>query len=167
MADTIQKVVDVLQSDLQWHKELAVVLNNKLDAMRQYDLSRLESLTAAEQRLTDSISGNEQQRFTAIRQATAIYFPQRTGRLATARELASVVKGPLKEKLNALAAMLIDATKKVQRLNKVNALATEKIVGHVDQIFDLIAKSGRDIGLYGRRGKKTIFEQNRLVDAIA
>lgn len=167
MAEPIDQVVEVLQKDLQWHQALAIVLSNKLDAMRQYDMSKLESLSSEEQRLMDVISGNEQSRNAAIRKATAVYFPQRTGRLATAREFAKVVEGPMREKLNALAAMLIDVTENVKRLNRVNAIATEKIVGHVEQVFQLIAQSGRDIGLYGRRGKKTIFEQNRLVDAIA
>ncbi len=167
MAESIDQVVEILQNDLQWHQALAVVLDSKLEAMRQYDMLRLESLNAAEQQLMDNISGNEQRRNAAIRQATAVYFPHRTGRLATAREFASVVKGPLQEKLNSLANTLVEVTQKVQRLNRVNALATKKIIGHVDHVFNLIAKSGKDIGLYGRRGKEAVFEQNRLVDAIA
>jgi flagellar biosynthesis/type III secretory pathway chaperone len=86
---------------------------------------------------------------------------------ATAKELASAAPEPARSKLLALAAMLKETAQNVQRLNRINAIATHKVLGHFDQIFRIIAQSGRDIGLYGRAGKKSITEQNRLVDAIA
>ena len=96
-----------------------------------------------------------------------MYFPKRNGRIATARELAKVVEKPLKRKLEAFSAMLFDSAQNVERLNRINKIASEKILGHIDHIFSIIAQSGRDIGLYGRAGKKSLLEQNRLVDAIA
>lgn len=168
MSDVLKKLVDVMQDDLRWHNSLAAVLENKLDAMRCRDLSRLEALGITEQQLLGSISANETKRADAARQATVHYYPDKpTRQPATARELAQMVPEPLSEKLLAISTMLIEVMQKVRRLNRINKIATQKILGHVDQIFKIIAQSGCDIGIYGRAGTKSLLEQNRLVDAIA
>lgn len=167
MFEPVEKLIEAMQDDLQLHRELGQVLDNKLDAMRHRDISRLEALSVAEHRLLDRMSENGRRRIGAAKEATAIYFPNRHGRDATAKELAKVVEKPLKRKLEALSAMLFDSVQNIERLNRINKIASEKILGHIDHIFSIIAQSGRDIGLYGRAGKKSLLEQNRLVDAIA
>jgi len=156
-----------MQEDLQRHRELAQILDNKLDAMRHRDISRLEALAAVEHRLMGIISTHNKTRCDIVRQATEKYFPNYGKKSATARELANAAGGADRDKLLALSAMLIEVAGKVQSLNNINAAASQKIMGHVDHIFRIIAQSGRDIGLYGRAGKKAPLEQNRLVDAIA
>jgi len=167
MADEIEKLMELMQEDLQRHRELAQILDNKLDAMRHRDIPRLEALAVAEHRLVGLISTHSKKRCDILRQATEKYFPGHGKKLATARELAQAAGGAARDKLLAISAMLADVTRKVQSLNQVNTIASQKILGHVDHIFRIIAQSGRDIGLYGRAGKKAPSEQNRLVDAIA
>ena len=189
MSEAVEKLIQILEDDLQWHQSLAAVLENKLDAMRHYDMSRLEALTANEQQLTEAICANEKKRRQVIRQATIEFFPKGS-KPATARELAQVLQErqsrrgsravsdqrQLSEvnsakkaagRLLALSDMLREVTEKVKRLNNVVSIASHKILGHFDNIFRIIAQSGRDIGLYGRSGKKSLLEQNCLVDAIA
>ena len=189
MSEAVEKLTQILEDDLQWHQSLAAVLENKLDAMRHYDMSRLEALTANEQRITEAICANEKKRRQVIRQATVEFFPQGS-KPATARELAQALlerqslrgseaaagQRRLSEvnsaekavrRLLALSDMLRDVTEKVRRLNNVVSIASHKILGHFDNVFRIIAQSGRDIGLYGRSGKKSLLEQNCLVDALA
>jgi len=167
VSDVVEKLIQMMQDELQCHSDLAAVLENKLDAMRHYDISRLESLTTNEQRITEVISLNGKKRYDVVRQASVEFFPNRGGRVATAKELADVLDEPSRGRLLALAAMLHEVTERVRRLNRINSVATQKIMGHFDHIFRIIAQSGRDIGLYGRAGKKSLLEQNRLVDAFA
>jgi len=167
MADALENVIQVLNEQLRFYRDLAAVLENKLDAMRHYDATRLEALSQAEQRLIEAIKHVEKKRNEAVRRATGHLLPQRQGELASARELAQAAPPPFREKLSVLASLLREVAEKVQRLNQIGALATQKIMGHFDHIFRIIAQSGRDIGLYGRAGKKTLLEQNRIVDAIA
>ena len=154
MADAVEQLIEAMLDELQSHKKLSAVLDGKLDAMRHFDVSRLESLRQNEQRLLNVVRMNGQRRAEATHQATA-------------RELAQAAPEPARSKIMALAAMLKEMAQNIQRLNRVNAVATRKVLGHFDQIFRIIAQSGRDIGLYGRAGKKSLTEQNRLVDAIA
>jgi len=167
MAQALEKLIDAMEQELQWQRDLAAVLEHKLDAMRHHDISRLEALTQAEQRLLDGIYLNAGKRNAAALQATQQLFNPPRPKAASARELAAAVKEPTRGKLIILAAMLRDIAQKVQSLNRINALATQKMQGYFQQIFSIIALSGRDIGLYGRSGKRSLPQQNRLVDAIA
>ena len=168
MADAVEQLIEAMLDELQSHKKLSAVLDGKLDAMRHFDVSRLESLRQNEQRLLNVVRMNGQRRAEATHQATGQLFPQRRmDSSVTARELAQAAPEPARSKIMALAAMLKEMAQNIQRLNRVNAVATRKVLGHFDQIFRIIAQSGRDIGLYGRAGKKSLTEQNRLVDAIA
>ena len=166
MYEAVDELMAIMEKDRQWHTELAAVLENKLDAMQHYDLSRLEALALQEQRLVAAITGNEKQRQVAIRRATLEHLPLLKDRVAAASELAQVLDDERREKLLLLVALLREITEKVKRLNRINAMATRKILGHVDYMFQVLAQSGRDIGLYGRGGKKTMLEQNRLIDAV-
>ncbi|MCP4707763.1 MAG: flagellar protein FlgN [Planctomycetes bacterium] len=167
MANAVEQLIVAMQDELQGHKKLSAVLDNKLDAMRHFDVSRLESLRQSEQRLLDSVRMIGQRRMEALNRAAVQLYPQQRARFMTAKELAAAAAEPERCKLLTLAAMLKEVAENIQRLNRINAVATKKVLGHFDHIFNIIAQSGRDIGLYGRAGKKSIMEQNRLVDAIA
>jgi len=168
MAIAVEQLILAMQEELQGHKKLSAVLDNKLDAMRHFDVSRLESLRQKEQCLLDSVRMIGQRRLEAVNRVAAELLPQqRRGRFMTAQELAQAAPEPQRSKMLALAAMLKEVAENIQRVNRVNAVATKKVLGHFDHIFNIIAQSGRDIGLYGRAGKKSILEQNRLLDARA
>ena len=130
-------------------------------------MTRLEALSQAERRLLQGLHSGQKIRHSVLLQATQKLYPQKRDGLASARELAKVSQEPARSKILALATMLRGVSEKVQTLNRINALASEKILSHFNQIFSIIAQSGRDIGLYSSGGKKSYLEQNRLVDAIA
>lgn len=178
MSESVEKLMQTMEEDLRNQRDLAAVLENKLDAMRHFDMSRLDALALSEQRLMSLISVQERRRQLAIRQVSNELIPaagkpedrllkNTQRRPVSAKELATAMKEPAGRKLMALAGMLREMAEKVQRLNRVNSLASRKILGHFDQIFRIIAQSGSDIGLYGNEGKKFLLEQNRLVDALA
>jgi flagellar biosynthesis/type III secretory pathway chaperone len=167
MANHVEQLIKTLQQELEYQRELAAVLDNKLDAMRHYDLSRLEALTQNEHRIVEEIRQNEYRRTDAVRRATRQYWPGRRQQPASCKELAQVSEEPERSKLITLAAMLAEIAETVQRLNRIGGIASRKILTHFDHIFQIIAQSGRDIGLYERGGKRSLLEQNRLVDALA
>jgi len=55
MANAVEQLIAALQDELQGHQKLSAILDGKLDAMRHFDVSRLESLRQKEQRLLDSV----------------------------------------------------------------------------------------------------------------
>jgi len=167
MAEIAEKLIDAMKMELNCQQSLAALLDNKLDAMRHYDLSRLEALTVNEQQLVQDTLAQENRCTDLARFATKELVPKKRGSLATASELAGVCREPQRSQLLSLAAMLKQMAEKVQRLNRINSIASGKILNHFDGVFRIFAQSGCDIGLYQRAGKKALLEQNRLVDAIA
>ena len=182
MADSVEQLIETMNQELQCQRDLAGLLENKLDAMRRYDVWSLESLAANENRLIDNLQANSQRRNSAVRNVAQQLFdlpadPVRhasiptgaapTNSLPTARQIAEKASPINRDKILALTAMLKDVTQTVQRLSGINATASQKMLGHFDHVFRIIAQSGRDIGLYGRAGTRFHLEQNRLFDALA
>lgn len=165
--DVIEQLIEAMQEELQSQEQMTVALNSKLDAMRHYDMPRLEALTLVEQRLVNTLQVQGGKRAQLAQQATRALNPPRQKTVATVRELAAVTKESQRERLLGLAALLGDAAEKTQRLNRVVGMASYKLMGHVNHIFQLIAHAGQDVGLYGRAGKCKMVEQNYLVDARA
>ncbi|MBN2212025.1 MAG: flagellar export chaperone FlgN [Sedimentisphaerales bacterium] len=167
MANVFDPLLEAMSAELQAQHQLAVLLENKLDAMRRYDLSRLEALSATEPRVLSLVRSSAQKRTIAAKAATTALNPPRKSAVATAKELAAMAQGPVRERLEALTASLVSAAEKAQRLNQIHAAAARRVVGHLDHIFRLVAHAGKDAGLYSRGGKAAMLEQNRLVDAKA
>ena len=107
MADAVEQLIKTMQDELESHKKLSAVLDNKLDAMRHFDVSRLESLRQNEQRMLDRVRMMGLRRTEATREATRQLYPRRRiSTLMTARQLAQAAPEPARDKILALAAML-------------------------------------------------------------
>jgi len=167
MSEHVQELIAVLQQELGLQTELVRVLDGKLDAMGRYDMTSLQALSQREQSLVASLQGQEQRRRQAVQQASRALLHGRSRVGATARQLAQAAPEPQRSLLVRLAQRLREAVEKARRLNRINEIATRKILGHVDDVFRIIARSGCDIGLYGQSGRRACGAQNRLVDALA
>lgn len=167
MADVTEQLIKAMQEELEGQQELVSILADKLDAMRQYDMMGLESLMSSEQRAIELLRQKGARRDFAVRQLTSRVFPGRKGQPARAVELAEMVDKCYRDRFVAVTSMLKDVAEKAQRLNKINAVASQKVLQHLGHIFRIIARSGHDIGLYSPGGKKTQMQHNQIVDAIA
>ncbi len=156
-----------MQAELSVQEQLAALLENKLAAMRDLDVTRLDALSKVERQVVEQarIAGAKRQHAATV--LTQALLGGGNGRAATARELAAAADEPLKSQLLSLAGMLAEAVQKSQRLNRVVDVAARKVLGHVEQVFRMLAQSGREIGLYGRQGRRPMTEQNSLIDAMA
>lgn len=167
MSKQLQELIEVLQAQLSLQTELVRVLDGKLDAMGRYDMRGLEALSQQEQSLVTSLRSQERRRRDAVRGASLELLQGQSRSGATAQQLAQAAPEPQRSLLVRLAARLREAAEQAGRLNRINDIATRKILGHFDEVFRIIARSGSDIGLYGQSGRRSSGSQNRLVDALA
>lgn len=168
MGQLVDRLIEQMREELQLQQGLVTVLENRLDAMRHYDLSRLETLDMSQQRLIDTLQLAAGNRGRTAYRLTRELMPKYRGRSATVSELAQMIDQPNRDELMEVAELLRQTAQNSQRLNRINNSASNKIIGHLDRIFHIVAEAGRDIGLYSRVGKKpTFLEQNRIVDATA
>ncbi len=167
MAEAVQQLIETMQEELQCQQYLANLLDGKLEAMRGFDAVKLQQLNIAEQQMMDQVRQRVQRRTLAVRCATRRLLPQSELRSVSARQLAYLAPAGQKEAILALTDELLEVCEKVKRLNNVNAMATRKMMGHFDKVFNLIANSGCEVGLYSPSGKSRPMIQNQLVDARA
>ena len=165
MPDNFVKLADLMHEELRLQKDLADTLQNKLEAMRHHDTMRLEGITVQEQAVINAVQQVAAQRNSLLRRITTALSLGRSGP-PTAKDIARQSAEPTRTRLLSLAGKLKEQAQAVQRLNHITEIASRKILTHFDNIFGIIANSGRDIGLYGRAGRTALLEQNRLVDAL-
>lgn len=167
MRPELEPLMQTMRTELTAYKQLAAVLEQKLDAMRRRDLQDMQFRLEREQRLLVTMRQAAGQRTVLVRRLARTILPGRTPEEVTARELAQTSSEPQQSRMMGLIGMLREAAEKVQRLNRVVTQTTRKLMGHIDAIFNLIAQGDGESGLYGRAGKKAPTPQRQLVDAIA
>ena len=167
MADMADQLIQALQEELHGQQTLVAVLENKLQAMQHYDMKRLEALVANEQQLLHGIRQKANRRDLAVKRLTALVFPHRRGDRAKANELAQHIDESRRRLFLGLTGALREMVEKAQRLNRINAIASQKVLQHLGHVFRIISQTGVEIGLYNPVGKKATVEQRYIVDALA
>jgi len=167
MNEAVLGLVQSLKEELSYQQQMEALLNGKLEAMRRYDMARLEGLTVAEKRLVETERLRSAKRERWVLRLTRQFCPEIRGRLATAKEIAAKLPAPFGQEVMYLAVKLKETTERLVRLNQINASVTRKLLGHVDSIFKIVAQAGVEIGLYSRAGRQTELEHRRLIDALA
>lgn len=168
MIKIVEKLIETMQEEYVVQSKLATLLNNKLSALKNRDLSRFETLNSDEQNLVVDVRLKGRNRNKAVKSAARHYLPRMGDHTITAKELAEAAGEPLKGRIMALAALLKDVALKIQSLNTICKTTLKKLMGHFDSIMSAISQHGNNIGLYQRSGlKPQMLEQTRIIDAIA
>ncbi len=168
MADLIDNIIMIMREDLRYQRDLEKILEDKLQALRNNDAAMLDAIAQVEHRTVLALNNNVERTGKAIAAAAEVYFPQFKGKNISLSQLKTVASAGQCQSLDALGAMLRSTIENVRRQNQIVSLVTHKLLGHMDNIFKVIAHTGRDIGLYGRYGDRQMnIEQNRMLDAIA
>ena len=155
-----------MKEELVVQQRLAATLQHKLESMRCYDVERLQTLTLSESEAVTAAQRAALRRRQAGRRLSESLFGKKDEPVG-ASEMAAACEEPQRSGILTLAGQLRGAAETTQRLNRINRIATRKLLGHMEHVFRVIAQAGRDIGLYGRAGRKPLMQHNRLIDAIA
>lgn len=168
MIKIVEKLIETMQQEFVVQSKLETLLTNKLNALKNRDLTRFEMLNSDEQSLVVDVRVKGRNRDKAVQSAARHYLPRLGEHTITAKELADAAGEPLRGRIMALAAMLKDVALKIQSLNSICKTTLKKIMGHFDSIMTAISQHGNNIGLYQRSGQKPqMLEQTRIIDAIA
>ena len=167
MADAVSQLIDVMQRELDGQQRLTVLLEGKIEAMRHYDLAQLDALNRSEQKLMENLRLHAMRRQEVVQLAAHRLLSGQSHTSVSARELAEAAGEPGRSRVMTLAGLLREVIGQVQRLHRIHAVASRKLMTHFEHVFQVIAQSGRDTSLYGRAGRRELVQHNRLVDATA
>ena len=164
----VKQLINAMTNDIRNYRDLALVLERRLDAIRTRKAELIEEMTASQEKLMRSLAINAQRRLQIVDKLTAIMFPAKAGKAQiTVSEIAENIANPDKTKLLALKSMLHKEVDKVNRLNRINTIAIKKMLGHLDFIFKAISNVEHDTGIYDKEGKQQGSYPSSLIDAIA
>lgn len=146
------------------HSELAMHMRNKLEAIKQADANRIQSITAREMLLAERSAEREGLR----RQITARILKSlgraekdNAAEQVTLTELAELFPEPRRSQLLVAAAGLREKLKEIDRMRTTVSLITQEMLKHLAEVLKVMS-AGVGSDVYSRSGRR----QNAGVAAV-
>jgi flagellar biosynthesis/type III secretory pathway chaperone len=149
---------------LAGQQQLLALSIARRDAMRTFDIARLEQLTLQEKTLTEAlvaIDRRRQQLITQLRTA----LPRNVD--PTVTEISRRVADPLKTQLLASAAELKQVVEQLERNTRINATVSEAVVKGLARVLKVVTGLAQHAGLYMRNGRKAAMHGIHLLEVTA
>lgn len=160
-------MVKVLSELKRLHDELAVVVREKLSAMRKADTDAMRSAVAREEFLAQRIheqDGLRKQIVQLIGEQTGI--PAAQARAMTVSEFAGRVAEPSRSQLLVLAAALREKVKETAEANRVAAIVSQEMLKHFRRIYQVMARANVVPGVYSWTGRTELRPGSTVFEAV-
>lgn len=163
----LDQLVTVLGELRRLYDELAVVVRNKLTAMRKAETDAIRSACSREEFLTQKIAeqdGLRKQILDLI--GELLILGDRKGRTLTITELNGYISEPYRSRLVGLAAALRSRLEETAEMNRVAAIVSHEMVKHFHQVYEVMARANESAGLYSRTGQAVTRPAVTVFDAV-
>lgn len=149
------------------HERLVGLIQQKIDAMRHADTSRMRQVNEEERALARRIDEREGLR----RQLTdligeAVGLPPRAARGMSAAQLASRLPAAQREQVVGAAATLRAAVAQVARLNRVAGTISSEILNHLKWVGEAVRSKHEKMAGYAGDGAPVAPSGTRIFDAV-
>jgi hypothetical protein len=164
MDKLVNELLGLLRETLAVQRRLLNMALTRRDAMKHFDIDRLERFAAQEKAETLNAAAIERRRQTLI--------PQFRGFLGrgvepTVSEIAKRVPEPARSQLLALAAQVREAVEQVDRNTRINATISEAVVKSLAKVLKIVTGLTQHAGLYMRNGRKAALHGIHLLEVTA
>ena len=157
VADLIALLRDMLQSQ-QRLLQIALI---RQDAMRSFDIEKLNTLHEQERMETQNAESFESRRKTIIQQFRPILG---NGVEPSVSEIARRCKDPAKTQLLALAGQLKTIVEQLARHTRINAGISDTVVKGLAKVLKVMTGLAQHAGLYMRNGRKAALKGIHLLE---
>lgn len=145
-------------------EELALVLGQKLDAMRKADTAAMQSATAREGFLLDRLGQLDMQRHAVLnRVVEAVGLPRSAS--MTLSQIAARLDERTRGRLTKLMQELRERMLRVAEANRVIALVSGEMLAHYRNVFSALTRGSEESTVYTRGGRIS-GEPMRVLDAV-
>jgi len=157
------KEVDLLAKDLVrlladlggLHGEMAMHMRDKLEAIKQADADRIQSITARELLLADRVAEREGlRRQIAARIVRGLGLEAGEGQSPSLTELAEHFGEPRRSQLLVAAAGLREKLHEIARVQARTSLITQQMLKHLGAVLDVMRSGGVNTDIYSRSGTR-------------
>ena len=164
MDKLVNELLSLLRDLLVGQQQLLQLGLSRRDAMRTFDVTRMEALVgqekAALERLT-SLDRRRQQLMAQIRATMPRNFEP------TVSEIAKRSQEPQKSQLLTLAAQLKETVEQVERNTRINATISETVIKGLAKVLKVVTGLAQHAGLYMRNGRKAAMHGIHLLEVTA
>lgn len=172
----MSREVDLLSRDLVrlltdlggLYAELGMHMRNKLDAMKQADSDRIQSITARETTIAERAGEREGLRRQITSRILAALGRAETnaqGRPVTLNELAEYLSEPRRSQLLVAAAGLREKVHEIDRLRTTMSMFSKQMLEHLGEVVRVMS-AGISADVYSRTGKRMRSSVSAVFEAV-
>lgn len=171
----LDRQVDILSRDLvrlvgelaHIHGELVMHMRSKLEAIKQADSDRVQSITAREMTLAGQIEERNGLRRQLVRKIGAALKLEEEG-IESMRfsVLAEYLAEPRRSQLLVASAGLKEKVEEFERLRVTTTLITQEMLKHMQSVMEVITAGIGGASGYGSRGQRSTAATSGLFEAV-
>lgn len=154
------ELLNILRGTKAAHERLLALANQKLDAMRTYDVELLIKLTEREREELLAAEQLEAARKSLVIRLAAALKPAEP----TTSNVAARVADPLKSQLLIAAAELRVVVERLTKANRLTGKISVAVVQSVAKVLKVFTGIAQHAGLYGRNGRKSALQGVHVLD---
>jgi hypothetical protein len=164
MDKLITELLKLLRELLAAQQGLVTLALARRDAMRTFDVERLNMLSAREHAEMQALGQLESRRKALVAQ-----FRTFLGRNVepTVSEIARRAQEPARSQLLAVAAQIKEAVEQLDRNTRINASVSEAVVKGLAKVLKVVTGLAQHAGLYMRNGRKAALHGIHLLEVTA
>jgi hypothetical protein len=164
MDKLVNEILTLLRELLAIQQRVLLLTLARREAMRTFDIGRLEGLVEQEKAAAQALAEAHRRR--------EILTPQLRAHLgknvqSTISEIAQRTPEPARSQLLALAGQIRQIAEQVERNNRINATVSESVVKGLAKVLKVVTGLAQHAGLYMRNGRKAALHGIHLLELTA
>jgi hypothetical protein len=160
-------LVRLLQDQMALHGELAMLMRHKLDAIKQADSSRIQSITAREEVLADRATERDGLRRQITKRILGgLGRDAEEHRSIRLTELAELLGEPRRSQLLVVAAGLKEKAEEIDRARVATTLITQEMLKHLREVLAVMTDGGERADVYSRTGQRQQAVSANVFEAV-
>jgi hypothetical protein len=164
MAKLVTELLTLLRELLAGQERLLGLALARREAMRTYDLARLETVAGLERVETAQMAELDKKRIALMGQMRTVLG---AGTAVTVTEVARRAEEPVRSQLLGLAAQLKETVEQLERNTRINATISETVVKGLAKVLKVVTGLAQHAGLYMRNGRKAALHGIHLLEVTA
>jgi hypothetical protein len=164
MDKLVTELLTLLRELLAGQDRLLKLALARREAMRVFDIARLETLAAQERTEALKMADLDRRRQVLVGQFRVVLGK---GVEPTVTEIARRVNEPMRSRLLGLAGQLKQTVEQVERNTRINATISETVVKGLAKVLKVVTGLAQHAGLYMRNGRKAALHGIHLLEVTA
>ena len=163
MDNLVKELLKLLADVLACQQRLLAMALARREAMRAFDVERLEMLTEQQRLETQNLVALDRRR----KEIVSRFKPLLKGAEATVTEISQRIGEPQKTQVLALAGAIKTTVEQLDRNNRINATVSDTVVKGLAKVLKVVTGLAQHAGLYMRNGRKAALHGIHLLEITA